>query len=332
LTQVKVPRARVANLCVMRQIQRILVAVKDPTAEVLPAVAKGAQLARALGAKLELFHAIDVPFNVDYVTRWRAIEDLVRLLRDGDLSVTATVGWDDVAHDAIMHRAARVQADLVVAEWHEGGHFAPWLVHSTTRELLRSSAPAVLFVKNARPYRRPVVLAAVDPARAHAKPAALDEDILQVSVSVSDALCGALHAVHAFRPLPLTLPPEVLTREELIADMEADAAARAQRDFDQLLATTDVPALRRHLVGSQITVAIPAVTRAIDCSMLVMGAMGRRGLQGFFIGNTVERIVDSLDCDLLVVKPVCVSRDSELRQIDWHHVRSTLRARVASRA
>ena len=48
----------------MQAIRRILVAIKDPQARSLPAVAKAAQLARALGAEMELFHAIDAPLYV----------------------------------------------------------------------------------------------------------------------------------------------------------------------------------------------------------------------------------------------------------------------------
>ena len=52
----------------MRTPRRILVAVKDPSVKVLPAVDKAAQLARAFGAQIELFHGIDTPVFVD--TSW----------------------------------------------------------------------------------------------------------------------------------------------------------------------------------------------------------------------------------------------------------------------
>jgi universal stress protein E len=34
-----------------------------------------------------------------------------------------------------------------------------------------------------------------------------------------------------------------------------------------------------------------------------MGAISRSGLKRLFIGNTAERILDDLTCDVLVVKP-----------------------------
>jgi hypothetical protein len=49
----------------MRSIRRILVAVKDPGKGSAPAVIKAAQLARALSASLELYHAIATPLYID---------------------------------------------------------------------------------------------------------------------------------------------------------------------------------------------------------------------------------------------------------------------------
>jgi hypothetical protein len=37
--------------------------------------------------------------------------------------------------------------------------------------------------------------------------------------------------------------------------------------------------------------------------MVVMGAMSRSGLKRVFIGNTAERVLNDLPCDVLVVKP-----------------------------
>jgi universal stress protein E len=34
-----------------------------------------------------------------------------------------------------------------------------------------------------------------------------------------------------------------------------------------------------------------------------MGAVSRSGLKRVFIGNTAERVLDALPCDVLVVKP-----------------------------
>jgi hypothetical protein len=37
--------------------------------------------------------------------------------------------------------------------------------------------------------------------------------------------------------------------------------------------------------------------------MVIMGAVSRSGLKRLLIGNTAERVLDQLSCDILVVKP-----------------------------
>jgi universal stress protein E len=49
--------------------------------------------------------------------------------------------------------------------------------------------------------------------------------------------------------------------------------------------------------------AIPAVAGKVGCNLVVMGAVSRTGLKRLLIGNTAERIIDDLNCDVLVVKP-----------------------------
>ena len=49
----------------MQNVKRILVAIKDPGARTLPAVRKAAQLAKAFGAELELFHSLSQTILID---------------------------------------------------------------------------------------------------------------------------------------------------------------------------------------------------------------------------------------------------------------------------
>jgi len=309
----------------MHAIRRILVAIKDTRARSLPAVGKAAQLARALGAEIELFHAIDAPIYVGVPSlRDRGLKQLESDLRKqclrqldraaarisgSGLKVATAVEWDYPGYEAVVRRASRIGADLIVAERHLGRHIAPWLLHMTDWELLRLSPVPVLIVKSARPYRRPVVLAAVDPSHAFAKPARLDEEILRLGSAVKDALRGTLHALHAYAlPLPLGMPPKAwttgeMTAEDIRAEIEAKAAAHAKLGFARVLKSAAVPRSRRHLVGRHPVNAIPEVARETRCAIVVMGAVSRSGLKSVFIGNTAERVLDGLECDLLVVKP-----------------------------
>jgi universal stress protein E len=48
---------------------------------------------------------------------------------------------------------------------------------------------------------------------------------------------------------------------------------------------------------------LEAVVSRVGAQIVVMGAISRSGLRRIFIGNTAERVLDALSCDVLVVKP-----------------------------
>jgi universal stress protein E len=315
----------------MRSIRRILVAIKDPGSRSFPALVKAAQLAQALGAEIELFHAIVTPMYVDTYGPssgqlpelerdlrsriLKRLETIAGRLRRHGLKVAVTAEWDFPGYEAIVRRARQTKADLIVAARHAGRHTVAGLLHLTDWELLRLSPVPVLLVKTGRRYRRPVVLAAVDPGHTYSKPARLDEEILRASSTMTNALQGTLHVLHAYVPMPINAEPNGVLSPDTADRLDAAAAAEAKVGFDRVLRHTKIAKANRHLVGRHPIDAIEQTAREIHSSVVVMGAISRSGLKRLFIGNTAENVLDHLSCDILVVKPAhFASRVSRTRR------------------
>ena len=315
----------------MKPVRRILVGIKDPGSRSLPAVAKAARLAEAFGAELVLFHAIAVPVAAEaYLyadsgittfernTRKRCLERLERIavrLRQNELKVRVAADWDYPAHEAIVRHARRVKANLIVADCHAGRRLAPWLLHLTDWELLRTSPIPVLLVKSPRAWRGPTVLAAIDPVHLLAKPAALDAEILKAGAQLGRALRGALHVMHAYFPVPPATTPFVGGTTGVIAQVTVATERLARKVFDGALRSSTIPRSRRHLVKGPPIEAIPRTARALNAGIVVMGAISRSALKRVVIGNTAELVLGALPCDVLVVKPArFVTRVSRTRR------------------
>lgn len=313
----------------MHRIRRILVAVKDPHARAQPAVAKGAQLAEAFGARLELFHRVTAPIHVDpslapgidldalqreqcavIATR---LERIAARIHNDAISVTTHTEWGYPIHEAIVRRARKIRADLIVAERHAGKRHAKWLLRFTDWELLRLADCPVLVVKTGRPYHKPTILAAIDPGHAHAKPTRLDDGILRAAVALQSRLRGELHAMHVFQPTPILAAESASGGFEIAAQLEQDAEDAAQKRFVHALRGQSVPPRNRHLVLGQPIDAIPATARATRAAVVVMGAISRSGIRRLFIGNTAEQVLDELPCDVLVIKPARPARRTARR-------------------
>ena len=305
----------------MQPIRRILVAVKDPTARTLPAVNKAAQIAKGLNAQLTLFHDIATPLYAEalqgreidlpswqrevQIARREQLEKVAARVRKHGIHVDVAADWDFPPYEAIIRKARRISADLLVVENHHGTgrHPARWLLAYTDWELLRLCPIPVLLVKNRKLYHRPRVLAAIDPSHAFSKPSNLDRQILRAGAQLVHALHGELHALHAFVPGVPVVPamPDgpmldvAAGREEL----EHEARINLERAVDGF----DVKPSHCHLVSGRPNDAIPRTAKRERSAIVAMGVVSRSGLKRFFIGNTAEFVMDAVAADILVVKP-----------------------------
>lgn len=305
----------------MQPIRRILVAVKDPSARALPAVNKAAQIAKGLHAQLTLFHDIATPLYAEALqgrgvnlgslqrevqtARREQLEKLAVRIRRHGIDVDVAADWDYPPYEAIIRKAQRISADLIVAENHQGSgrHPARWLLAYTDWELLRLSPIPVLLVKNRKLYHRPRVMAAVDPSHAFAKPGNLDKQILRAGAQLVHALHGELHALHVFNP-PLAIMPTM--PDGPLIDVEAGRADQeqvARRKLERLVDGFDVKRSHCHLLQGRANEVIPATVRRERGAIVAMGVVSRSGIKRFFIGNTAEFVMDAVSADLLVVKP-----------------------------
>ena len=275
---------------------------------------KAAAIAKASGATIELLHALAEPdlggaFSEELeeiaVAARRRLERVARRQLPRGLAVRCTTVWDYPPHEAIVRQAVGSRADLVIAAtqpYHLGGRL---LLRNTDWELIRHCPVPVLLVKSRRLSARPVILAAIDPFHTHARPADLDARLLAAGKTFARLLRGSLHVFHAYMPV-VTVPAVPLGTAPLITlppDVEAAHGRHIAQMIDQLAARARIPRNQRHVQMGDVTEELRAVVRRTRANLLVMGAVSRSALKRLFIGNTAERVLDRLDCDVLIVKP-----------------------------
>jgi universal stress protein E len=211
--------------------------------------------------------------------------------------ITCTAAWDFPPHDAIVRRALTTHADLVIAAAYGHRPGARLLLANTDWELIRHCPMPLLLVKSRRRWHRPVVLAAVDPFHARG-PVSLDKNLLRVGSGLAQLLHGRLHVFHAYSPL-IVEPPGVSAAPLIMLEYEREIVST----ISELAASVGVPPARCHVSMGDVTAELRALARRTHASLVVMGAVSRSALARVFIGNTAERVLDSLGCDVLVVKP-----------------------------
>lgn len=302
----------------MDRIADILVIV-DPTAEEQPAVAKAHALARRFGACLQLL-ACDTKFSRE--TRLAAqisqgpivppsgslqplLDRLAAPVRADGIEVCTHLITGDPLHECILSWMRNSPADLLVKDTHHHSFLKRTFITHTDWNLIRG-CPLPLLLTKPKPWATPpVFVAAVDPGHANDTLGAIDRGILDVTVALSKSFDAEAHAMHAYFPATIAMagpggmPPMAgVTPEALAAERELKRANVTQ--------LTDEYGLSRANVHVDIGVAalcLADMAAEYQADIVVMGAIARSALKRVFIGSTAERVLETLPCDVLVVKP-----------------------------
>jgi universal stress protein E len=303
----------------MLQAEHILVALAAPTANASPAVARAGEIATRTHGRVTLFHSLYSPYiaGEQYYSpaslerdieaavnaRKRELEPLAEPLNAAGVPTNVRCRWDYPVHDSIVREVLREQVDLLVLESHRHGAAARLVLGNTDWQLIRLCPCPVLLVKTTRRYERPRVLTSIDPMHAHAKPAALDERLLATGAAFAATFSGELHAAH-FYPLPTPVATGFMVEPlPLPPEFAGQHAQQVRAAFERLTSRYDLEPRCKHLRTGLPFDELPALADEIEAQLVVMGAVSRTGLRRLFIGHTAERVIDRLQCDVLVVKP-----------------------------
>jgi len=234
------------------------------------------------------------------------LEELAEPMRKDGIKVTTAAIWDHPLHDGIVRHAVTSGADLVVKDTHHHSAVARALLTNTDWNLIRSCPMPLWLVKPNVFGDAPAFIAAIDPMNEHDKPAALDDEILQLCKMLADRVGGDVHAFHSYDPriavatatanayIPVSLP-----LDEIEQQMHEDH----QKRFGEITSFHGLDDDKAHLVSGLTHEELPLLAEKLDAAVVVMGAVSRNRWKRLFIGATAERTMEHLPCDLIIVKP-----------------------------
>jgi len=305
----------------MLKIEKVLCVI-DPTASAQPALHRATWLSKQAGAKLELLicyyneflsgHSI---FDSRSLKKARAetielhrqrLEQLAEPGRALGLDVSTAAAWDHPLSEGIVRHVCSTGADVVFKDTHKHPGLGLTAFSNTDWNLIRSCPVPLWLVKPHDFPKQPAVIAAIDPTNEHDKPAALDDEILQLSNYIAEISGGDIHAFHAVDQVmaiePLVLGP-YLPASWTPGELEDQIRVHHKSKFDEVVKRHGIAEDRAHLTAGYAHEELPQLASTLDAALVVMGAVARNRLRRIFVGSTAERTLEQLPCDLLIVKP-----------------------------
>jgi len=243
--------------------------------------------------------------EADIKERLGKLEQLVAPIRDKGVQVTAKVVCGKPFLE-IIKEVLRNKHDLVIKTARGKGGLKEILFGSTAMNLMRKCPCPVWVIKPTDRKKYARIMAAVDPDPSDEVKNALNTKIMELATSLARLDGSEFHVVHAW-----TLYTEkMLARRGGLSKSEVDSWSREIRKLhkSQLAKLVEKhapgnPDDRIHLLKGDAEILIPALAKRKGIELIVMGTVCRTGIEGFFIGNTAEKVLQQVDCSVLTVKP-----------------------------
>ncbi|GAW97584.1 MULTISPECIES: universal stress protein [Colwellia] len=304
----------------MKSINKILV-VMDSSSDHQAALVQAINIAKKTSASIELFL---VAYNSEFVSHWnfnqaqlaalqkeyiasklRWLETYLPEVKLYDIDVSMAVVWHADVSCAVLAQVASNGVSLVVKSTKQNSIINKIFFTPCDWQLLEHCPVPLLLTKNISDYSYRRVMAAVDPERSHNKTEKLDAEIIQAGLVMAELFDGETLICHCYQPIGVELWQGMssvgMDHSLMNGDFHEYSDAikhHHQVAFNELLSDYAFDEKSTHLIAGSAEFELPELVKTQQVDLLVMGMANN----GKFIGNTVEKILDNVGCDILSIK------------------------------
>ncbi|MBQ4852388.1 universal stress protein UspE [Pseudoalteromonas sp. MMG012] len=298
----------------MDKIKRIL-AVIDPTKAQQNSLQRALSLAKKTGAQITAFLSI-YDFSYEMTTmlskdereamRAAVIKDREAWINDllssiENIDVHSLVLWHNRPYEAIINTVIDDGYDIVIKSTHQHDTLKSVIFTPTDWHLIRKCPSPVLLVKDHEWPEEGHILAAVNAVSDNEQHQALNKRIISDAQFICQLANAQLSLVNTYPATPVNIAIEI---PEFNPSQYNEAVKKHHEDETFSLADSFNIARSECEVKEGLPEdVIPYVAGEKGSELVVIGTVGRTGLSAALVGNTAEHVIDSLDCDVLALKP-----------------------------
>lgn len=224
-----------------------------------------------------------------------------------NVTIDRKVIWSKNIGKEITRLAKETVANVIIKASDVHGMLDSVLFTPLDWQLLRHSpVPVVIAKDNLWDSSRSIAIALdfSDPTDEEQK--IVNMRILREAQEIAKISHCEIHIVNAIPPLvppvSMDLPgftPDVIGEEALKENCKAVLSFAARHN---------IKVENCHIQEGQLDEVIPEICKQIKPNMLMIGTSARKGLAVALLGNTCEKVVDELNCDVTVFTPKAIKR------------------------
>lgn len=247
-------------------------------------------------ARMELLYGEDALFQREIRQKTEAaMRRLIGGMGANDLDVRFETLLGEASVE-LTHAVQQDGYDLVLAGTRGNAAWEEFFVGSTAKRLIRTCPAPVWIVKSEQGGPPQVILAPTDFSDVSRK-------AVRLGLWIAQRTNAEFHVLHVIdsTDAPDELVEKLAQGGSLREDIHEEATQRLG-EFVKSLEPQGVEIQGRVSWGPPWK-DIGRTAREVGADLIVMGTVGRSGVQGMLLGNTAERVLGSCDCGILSVKP-----------------------------
>lgn len=218
--------------------------------------------------------------------------------KDIDISAGSTESNDFIS---IIHKVLRYNHDLIIKE----ETLDQGIDQLAMRLVRKCPCPVWVIKRDSGDFRR--ILAAVDVSANDPESLAFNQKIVELAYSLAQREQGEAHYLHTWRleHEAMMRGPRLKVSSQEISELKETIRTGRLSQLNQLLGHIHIPPEGGNIhlkEGMTETVIRQAITE-LNIDVLVMGSVARSGIPGFLIGNKAEKLLSTINCTVLTIKP-----------------------------
>jgi universal stress protein E len=214
----------------------------------------------------------------------------------GAITEVQTKVYVGESYAEIIHAVQREGYDLVLAGTRGLAQWEQFLVGSTVKRLIRKCPASVWIVKAEHVGQPKIVLAATDFSE-------ISRKAVSQGLQVAKQANAAFHLLHVVdsKDVPEDVISKIPKGSSLQQEINQEASNRMDAFIESL--AVDRASIQVHQSWGTPWQEIRRTAKFQAADLVVIGTVGRSGIQGLLLGNTAEKVLDTCDCSILTVKP-----------------------------
>ncbi|MET1253857.1 universal stress protein UspE [Aliikangiella maris] len=233
--------------------------------------------------------------------RQKYLEQIQRKIQEKGITSTATVKWHRKIQTAVIQTCEEIKPDLVVKRISENASRLNPFNMPADWQLLRHCPVPLLIIKDENWNLSAPVLAAVDATKESPEDITFNQQIIDYSKLVSRLTDTPVHLVTTH--ITPTIDNAISIPGFDLQQLRKEVTKLNHDKLSDLIKNKNIDKKNLHIIEGLAEEKIPQLANEINAQLVVMGTICRSGLKGALMGNTAEKVLTHLQCEVLALKP-----------------------------